>query len=79
MGLVLRQAALPVITGAGAGLVLALIATRWMRSLLYETQAADPMAIGGSLVLLGIVAALAAVLPARRASRVDPMEVLRTQ
>jgi putative ABC transport system permease protein len=79
MLLVLRQAAWPVLAGAGAGLVLAFVATRWVRSLLYETHAADPLAIGGTLVLLAVVAALAAILPARRASRVDPIEVLRAQ
>ena len=79
MMLVLRQAALPVAAGTGAGLVLAFAATRWVRSLLYETPAADPLAIAGTLLLLAAATALAAILPARRASRVDPMEVLRTQ
>ena len=79
MGLVLRQAALPVAAGAGAGLVLAFAVARWVSSLLYETQAADPWVIAGTLLLLGGVAAVAAILPARRASRVDPVEVLRAQ
>ncbi len=77
--LVLKQAAWPVLTGAGAGLVLAFVVTRWVRSLLYQTQTADPVAIGGSLVVLIGAAALAAILPARRAARVDPIEVLRNQ
>ena len=77
--LVLKQATWPVLTGAGAGLVLAVVATRWVRSLLYQTQTADPVAIGGSLTLLIAAAALAAVLPARRAARVDPIEVLRNE
>jgi predicted permease len=79
MGLVLRQAALPVAAGAGVGLVLAFVAARWVRSLLYEAQAGDPMVIAGTLAALAVVAGLAAILPARRASRVDPMEVLRAQ
>lgn len=77
--LVLRQAAWPVLTGAGAGLVLAFAAVRGVRSLLYQTQLADPVVIAGSLALLIAVAALAAILPARRASRVDPVEVLRNE
>jgi predicted permease len=77
--LVLKQATWPVLTGAGAGLVLAFAATRSIRSLLYQTQTADPVAIGGSLALLIAAAALAAVLPARRAARVDPIEVLRNE
>ncbi len=59
--------------------LLAFVATRWVRSLLFETQTADPMAIGGSLALLIGAAALAAILPARRAARIDPIEVLRNE
>ena len=77
--LVLRQAAWPVLTGAGAGLVLAFVAARWVRSLLYQTQPVDPIAIVGSLALLVGAATLAAVLPARRAARIDPIEVLRNE
>jgi putative ABC transport system permease protein len=79
MALVLRQAAWPVLAGAGAGMTLAFVATRGIRSLLYQTQLVDPVAIAGSLVLLAVAATLAAILPARRASRVDPIEVLRSQ
>jgi len=78
-GLVLRQAAWPVLTGAAAGLVLAFAAARWVRSLLYQTQPLDPVAIGGSLALLIAAAALAAILPALRAARIDPIEVLRNE
>ena len=78
IGLVLRQAAQPVLLGAGAGLAMALITLRWVRSLLYQTPVIDPLAIGGSLLLLLLAAALAAIVPARRAASVDPMRVLRT-
>ena len=79
MLLVLRQAAWPVLSGSVVGLVLAFVATRWLRSLLYEARVVDPLAILGSLFLLGIAAVLAAILPARRAAGVDPVEVLRAQ
>ncbi len=79
MQLVLRQAAVPVLLGAVAGLTLAFLALRWVRSLLYQTSAIDPLAIGGSLVLLLAAAAMAAVLPARRAASVDPMQALRNE
>ena len=79
MQLVLRQAAVPVLLGAFAGLTLAFVALRWVRSLLYQTSAIDPLAIGGSLVLLLAAAAMAAVLPARRAASVDPMQALRNE
>ena len=79
MQLVLRQAAYPVLLGAGVGLTLAFLALRWVRSLLYQTPALDPLAIGGSVVLLLCAAALAAVMPARRAASVDPSQALRNE
>jgi predicted permease len=79
MQLVLRQAAYPVLLGASVGLTLAFLALRWVRSLLYQTPALDPLAIGGSVVLLLCAAALAAVMPARRAALVDPSQALRNE
>jgi predicted permease len=79
VGLVLRQAAYPVLLGAGAGLVIALAAMRWVRSMLYQTPVMDPMAIGGSILLLLAAAAVAAIVPARRAASVDPMRALRME
>ena len=69
-----KQRALSAIT---AGLAMAMIALRWVRSLLYQTPVMDPLAIGGSVVLLVIAAAIAAIIPARRAASIDPMRALR--
>jgi len=77
--LVLRQAAVPVLLGTGAGLLMTLVVLRWVRSLLYETPIADPVAILGSVVLVLAAAAIAAIVPARGAASVDPMRALRTQ
>ena len=77
IGLVLGQAALPVLLGSGVGLMLALIALRWVRSLLYQSPTMDPVAVGGSVLLLLVAAAVAAVVPARRAASTDPMRALR--
>jgi len=79
MTLVARQAALPVAGGILAGLALAFAATRYVSSLLYQTSAADPLAITASIALLAIAALLAALIPARRAAQVDPMAVLRNE
>jgi predicted permease len=79
IGLVLRQASYPVLFGTGAGLAMALIALRWVRSLLYQTPVMDPLAIGGSVLLLLVAAAIAAIVPARRAASTDPMRALRTE
>lgn len=77
--LVLRQAAYPILLGSSAGLAFAALALRWVRSLLYETPLIDPLAIGGSVCLIGVTAAIAAYIPARRAASLDPMRALRME
>jgi ABC-type antimicrobial peptide transport system permease subunit len=58
---------------------MALIALRWVRSLLYQTPIMDPMAVGGSILLLSVAVAIAAIVPARRAASTDPMRALRME
>jgi ABC-type antimicrobial peptide transport system permease subunit len=79
VGLVLRQAAYPVLLGTGAGLAVACLVLRWVRSLLYQTPVADPLSIGGSILLLLLAAAAAAIVPARCAAAIDPMQALRNE
>jgi ABC-type antimicrobial peptide transport system permease subunit len=75
--LVLCDAAL--LTGIGAliGVPAALAASKVIRSLLYGVGALDPIAIAGGTSLLLAVAALAGIVPALRATKVDPMVALR--
>ena len=75
--LVLRQVAVMTVIGAAIGIAGALGLGRAARSLLFELQGHDPVAIVTSVVLLALVALGAAYVPARRASRVDPMQALR--
>jgi predicted permease len=79
VALVMRQAAQPVLFGTGIGLTVALIALRWVGSLLYQTPLMDPLAVGGSVMLLVVAAAIAAIVPARRAASTDPMRALRME
>jgi ABC-type lipoprotein release transport system permease subunit len=76
-GLVLRQAMFTAAIGAAFGLLASVGLTRTMKSLLFETSNMDPLTYIGMAVLLLVVAAMAAYLPARRATRVDPMIALR--
>jgi len=65
--------------GFGVGLIGALIATRALASLLFNVTAADPLAYAIACPLLAAVVLIAAYLPARRATRVDPIVVLRSE
>jgi predicted permease len=75
--LVLRQGLALALAGVAAGVLASLAAARLMSSLLYEVSASDPFIFVLVPVLLVAVALLACYLPARRATRVDPMEALR--
>jgi putative ABC transport system permease protein len=74
---VLRQSATVAGSGALAGCVLALVATRGLRSLLYGVSATDPITFAVATIALLCVALLASLVPARRAMRADPVEALR--
>ena len=54
-------------------------ATRVLRGLLFETEPLDPVSVGAAAIVLMGAAIAATWLPARRATRVDPIEVLRAQ
>ena len=77
--MVLLQASYPVLLGAGIGLSMAFVALRWVRSLLYQTPVVDPLAIGGSVVLLLAAAVMAALVPACRAASCNPVRALRME
>ena len=71
----LKLTALGVVLGIAGSLLVA----RWLTSLLFGVTAGDPMTLAGTAGLLLTVAALACVVPARRATRVDPMVALRAE
>jgi len=75
--LVLREATVLVLCGAGAGLAAATAINRLISSMLFGLTPSDPMALLIATSVLLAVALLAAWLPARRASKVDPMVALR--
>ncbi|MBD9369777.1 ADOP family duplicated permease [Xanthomonas sp. XNM01] len=75
---VLREAALQIGIGLAIGLGIAMALSRLIQRLLFGVQVADPVAIGLVLLILGGVGLLAALVPARRAAAVSPMQALRT-
>ena len=75
--LVVRRTLTVVVPGIVAGLLISLSVTRLMSKLLYDVSATDPWIFSLVVVVLGVVAIVASVMPARRASRIDPMAALR--
>jgi predicted lysophospholipase L1 biosynthesis ABC-type transport system permease subunit len=76
---IVRGALQPVLIGTGAGVLIAWWAGKFLQAFLLNVDARDPWTLGVVVAVLIIAAAVAAWLPARRASQVDPATVLRTQ
>jgi len=77
--LILAQGLKPVIIGSVAGLIASLALGRVVSSLLYGVTATDPATFAIVVLLLSLAAVLACYLPARRATKVDPMVALRQE
>lgn len=77
MMLIVRDTMLLVLIGAAAGSALAVYASRFVRGMLFDIAPGDPIAMAAAVAMLIIVAVVASYLPARRASRVDPVIALR--
>jgi putative ABC transport system permease protein len=77
MRLIVRQGMITAAVGIAAGLAAAFAMTKLMKSLLYEISATDPATFAIIPALVAVVALAACLVPARRATRVDPMEALR--
>jgi len=77
--LVLKKAVLLLALGLGGGLVASWFATRVIQSFLYNVSRHDPVTTASVCVLLAVSGLLAALIPARRAASIDPMEALRNE
>lgn len=79
LALVAREGIVLVVIGAAAGLVLAMALSRPVSAFLVGVSPFDPFAFAGLVLALAVTTLVACLLPARRASRVDPMSILRAE
>ena len=77
--LVLWQAIRVTALGVALGVIVAFVTVRYVEKLLFDTRAHDPLAFGVAIATILVVAVLASLIPARRATRVDPVVALRTE
>jgi len=75
--MIIRECSASVAVGIGIGVSLSLMAAPAMATLLFGVRANDPMTLAAAAALLGGAALLGCYLPARRASRIDPLAALR--
>jgi putative ABC transport system permease protein len=75
--LILAQGLKPLVIGSGAGIIVALALGRALSSLLFGVSSTDPLTFAGIALLFIFVALLACWIPARRATKVDPLVALR--
>ena len=77
VGMVMGEAWRLLAIGVAAGTALSLVPGRWASSLLFGLKPYDPLTLAAAVASLAVIASLASFLPARRASKLDPMDALR--
>jgi predicted lysophospholipase L1 biosynthesis ABC-type transport system permease subunit len=77
--MVMRESLWVLLAGLVIGIPLALFAVRPLKAMLYKMSPLDPMSLALALGIMVVVSAIAALVPARRAASVDPMQALRTE
>jgi len=77
LGLIMRSGMTTIAIGLVVGIVLSLALTRLMSGLLFAVHASDPLALAGAAMVLVLAALVAIFIPARRATKVNPMSALR--
>jgi ABC-type antimicrobial peptide transport system permease subunit len=77
LGMIVRQGSLQLAVGLGIGLVLAFLGSRLLSSVLFQVKPNDPLTFAGVCVALTAIALTACLIPAQRASRVDPLVSIR--
>jgi ABC-type antimicrobial peptide transport system permease subunit len=77
--LILAQSLRLVVVGCGIGLVTAYAVRSTLSTVVFGLTGVDPLALGGAVVVVLVIALCASIIPVRRAVRVDPMDTLRSE
>jgi len=77
MTMLLRESLKPVMVGSLCGLFVSAVGSRVLQSLLFGVSARDPLAFAGAVVVLVVAASTAVLVPARRASQMNPTQLLK--
>jgi len=77
LSMIMREGVLLALIGIAAGLVIVFGVTRFARAMLFELSPTDPLSVIGAVAFLFVVALIAGLIPARRATKVDPLVALR--
>jgi macrolide transport system ATP-binding/permease protein len=79
VGMVIRGAMLQALVGLAIGVPIAIVCVRYVKSQLYETNGVDLPVMGVAVGVLALTAAIAGIIPARRAASIDPVKALRIE
>jgi macrolide transport system ATP-binding/permease protein len=79
IAMIMRGAMIQTVLGLAIGIPVALLCVRFVKSLLYEITDADARVMMGAIVTLAAAACIAAIVPARRAASIDPVQALRME
>ena len=77
--MVMRGAIIQIVLGLAIGIPVALVCVRFVKAQLYEITSADPNIVLGAIAIVTVAACVAAMIPARRAASIDPVQALRSE
>jgi ABC-type antimicrobial peptide transport system permease subunit len=77
--MVMRGTMLQALAGLAIGAPVAMLCVRYVKSQLFEITSVNPAVMAGAIVTLGVAAAIAGIIPAKRAASIDPVQALRIE
>ena len=79
IAMVMHGTMLQALAGLAIGAPVAMLCVRYVKSQLFEITSVNPAVMAGAIVTLGVAAAIAGIIPAKRAASIDPVQALRIE